>query len=103
MIIMLNSCKTQEHKYIHGYIFNKNNNPIMGLKIQDQYDKKIISHTNAKGYFKITKMIKGRILYVYNNELKIDSIYVVTNHPERGASYNFVDGRSDTLFIDMKY
>lgn len=32
----------------------------------------------------------------------IDSIYIVRTHPERGASYCFVEGIKDTVFIDMK-
>lgn len=33
---------------------------------------------------------------------KIDSIYIITTHPERGISYNFVEGEKDTLFINLK-
>ena len=46
-------------------------------------------------------MIKGRLLYVLQNNKKIDSIYIITTHPEKGANYNFVEGRKDTLFINL--
>ncbi|WP_175623038.1 hypothetical protein [Chryseobacterium schmidteae] len=100
--ILLLSCSSQSPKYIQGYIFSKDLKPIENIKVQDPNDKNIFSYTNPKGYFKINQMIKGRFLYVMYNEKKIDSIYIVTTHPERGPSYNFVEGKSDTLFVDVK-
>ena len=100
-MILLSSCVTQNPKYIQGYIYTTEHNPIERIKIQDPNNTKILSYTNSKGYFRINQMIKGRLLYVLQNNKKIDSIYIITTHPEKGANYNFVEGRKDTLFINL--
>jgi hypothetical protein len=99
----INTCSVKEIKYFHGHICTVNKKPLSNLKIVNQYDSSINTFTNKEGYFRIlkTENFKGRYLYVYKENSKIDSISIVGTHPERGPSYYFVNGRNDTLFIDM--
>jgi hypothetical protein len=102
IFILVSSCSISTPKYIQGYVCNSQNKPLKGIFITDPNDKNTLAYTDREGYFKINKMIKGRYLVVSYNNKKIDSIYIVRTHPERGASYSFVEGRKDTLFIDVK-
>lgn len=101
--IFINSCNHQVPKYMHGYIFTKDIKPSKGMRIQDPYDKKNFSITNDEGYFKMEQLTKAEYLYVFTDYKKIDSLYVVRTHPERGESYYFVEGRKDTLFLNTKH
>ena len=103
LIIFLNSCNPKVPKYMHGYIFTKENMPLEGIRIEDPYEKSFFSITNKQGYFKINQLAKGDFLYVLKGNKKIDSLYIIRSHPEKGESFYFVEGRNDTLFIDTKY
>lgn len=92
------SCFQKIPSYIHGYVYN-GNKPLSGIKIEDPYDHKIYAYTDRKGYFKINKLTKDEYLYIKKDNKKIDSIYYIRTHPERGSRYYFVEGRRDTLFI----
>lgn len=100
--IFLIACSKKSPTYIQGYVYNEQKEPVEGIRIEDPDNKNIFSITNLHGYFRINRMINGKYLYVILKEKTIDSVYVVRTHPERGASYNFVEGRKDTLFITMK-
>ncbi|WP_445711452.1 hypothetical protein [Flavobacterium sp.] len=100
--LLILSCSSKVPKYIQGHICNSEKKPLTGIKVQDPNDRKIFAITNNDGYFKINQLTNGKLLYVFENEKKIDSIYIITTHPERGISYNFVEGEKDTLFIDLK-
>lgn len=101
-LLLISSCYSKKPNYIQGHIFNLENKPLKGIKVQDPNDKKIFTTTNNNGYFKINQLTNGKLLYVYENEKKINSIYIITTHPEREISYNFIEGKNDTLFIDLK-
>lgn len=101
-IILITSCISSSPNYIQGYVYNNYKRPIKDLLIQDMYDPNVFSITDQNGYFKINKLTNGAFLYVIKNSIKIDSINYVRTHPEKGESYYFVEGRSDTLFIDEK-
>lgn len=98
--IVLISCSVNNPKYIHGYVYDKKGSPVKGLRIEAPYDQYKYSFTDDRGYFKM-ELISSRFLYVKMKNIKIDSIYYLRTHPERGVSYYFVEGRSDTLFIDI--
>ncbi len=83
---------------MQGYVYN-GNKPLSDIKIEDPYDHKIYAYTDRNGYFRINKLTKGEYLYVKKDNKKIDSIYYIRTHPERGEKYYFVEGRKDTLSI----
>jgi hypothetical protein len=99
LMIFLNSCNPKVPKYMHGYIFTKENKPLEGIRIEDPNKKSIFSITNKEGYFKINQLTSGNYLYVLKGIKRIDSLYIVSTHPERGESFYFVEGRKDTLFL----
>ncbi len=86
--------------YYHGYVYNKNE-PIKNIKIIARDHPDTISVTNNKGYFKMTKRENWieHFLYVYSNGVKVDSIQVIRTHPV--PEYYFVEGRIDTLFLQI--
>ncbi len=98
---LIYTCSPKKIKYFHGHICTINKLPLNGLKIVNQYDSNINTITNEDGYFKVLKSehFKGRYLYVYRGDNRIDSISIVSTHPERKPNYHFVNGKSDTLFI----
>ncbi|CAA0156289.1 hypothetical protein [Tenacibaculum maritimum] len=97
------ACSSTEVKYFHGHIYSTNKQPLNNLKVVNQYDNSINSITDKNGYFKIPKekKFKGRYLHIYNKGNKIDSIPIVSTHPERKPTYYFVNGRKDTLYITL--
>ena len=102
LVVAFYACSTKEPKYIQGYIYNEYRKPVKGIKIEDPNNNILFSISDDKGYFRINQMRKGTYLYVIKDEKKIDSIYVVRTHPERGMSYSFVEGKNDTVFVNMK-
>lgn len=101
-LFLWSSCCTKTPTYIHGYLYNNEHKPLIGLRVEDPDNKNTFSISNKDGYFKINKMINGRYLFVLQYDKKIDSIYIVRTHPEKGVDYCFVEGRIDTLFINLK-
>jgi len=102
-VIILASC-SNKIDYYHGYVYNTENEPIKNLKIEEDDDLKSHSYTDENGYFKILeKNSFGGNLIVYNeNNVVLDTIRIVySNHGEQ-LNYQFIDGRSDTLFLKMK-
>lgn len=96
------SCMPKLPSYIHGHIYSyKYHKPLKGIKIEDPYNMHINTYTDANGYFRINELTKGEYLYVKKDNKKIDSIYYIRTHPERGEKYYFVEGRKDTLFIKI--
>ena len=102
IITTLLACSTKQPTFIQGYVFSKEKKPLKSIKIVDPYNQNLFSVTNNEGYFRINQLTKGEFLYVFQNDEKIDSIYYIRTHPERGEKYYFVEGRKDTLFIDSK-
>jgi len=100
--LFLNSCQQRIPNYSQGYIYDKELNPLYNIKIENPYDSTIYTLTNKSGYFKIDQSMLAEYLYIIKNNKKVDSIYISTRHPEGRISYSFVEGRNDTLFIDIK-
>ncbi|WBX77799.1 hypothetical protein PG911_05940 [Tenacibaculum ovolyticum] len=89
--------------YYHGYVYDTNENPIEGLILRGRDHKGDKSTSNKLGYFKIymRKNWVERYIYIYRKNALLDSIQVTRTHPEYGSRYYFVEGRNDTLFINM--
>ncbi|AEW85598.1 carboxypeptidase regulatory-like domain-containing protein [Flavobacterium columnare] len=100
--LILFACSTKTPKYIQGYVYNEEKKPLESIKVEDPHDSLTYSFTNEKGYFRINMLTKGEYLYMKQSNKIIDSIYYIRTHPERGERYYFVEGRNDTVFIDMK-
>lgn len=98
--LFIMSCK-KKITYYHGYVYNNKYEPMEMIKIIARDHPDTISITNSKGYFKMVKRENWveHFLYVYRNEVKIDSMQVLRTHSESGSEYYFVEGRSDTLFL----
>ena len=58
--------------------------------------------TDANGYFKINKDPTSiPDLIVFYKEQPIDTIIALSTYAGERVTYNFVEGKKDTLFIDM--
>lgn len=101
-IVALLACSPKLPTYIHGYICNEDKSPAEGIKVSDPKNETVFAITNSQGYFRINQMINGRILDVIFKTKKIGSIYIVRTHPEATMNYSFVEGRNDTLTVDLK-
>ena len=102
--LVLFACSTKkEPTYTHGYIYDEKGSSIQGIKIEDPNNKNIYSISNDKGYFKINGITSIGFLYVILKGKKIGSLYIRRTHPEAGSNYAFVEGRKDTLFIDIQH
>lgn len=101
LIMCVIACKTQPIIFYHGYLYNNDKQPLKGLILKNGYDDDIKAVSDENGYFKINKENSSinLFIYLYNDELLLDSIQVVRTHPERKPSYHFINGRKDTLFI----
>ena len=77
--------------------------PIQNLKVYGKDDAYIFSYTNEKGYFKMEKTDNWieHFLIIERDNIIIDSIEIVRTSGGERLNYYFVEGRSDTLFIDM--
>lgn len=101
--LVLFACSTKkEPTYTHGYIYDVKGSPLQGIKVEDPDNKSTFSISDDKGYFRINKITSRMYLYVTLEEKKIDSFYIVAIHPEAGQNFYFVEGRRDTLFVDMQ-
>ncbi|CAM1356870.1 hypothetical protein [Tenacibaculum ascidiaceicola] len=89
--------------YYQGYLYDTNNNPIENLVVYEKYNKKSFSRTNKKGLFKIK--VKNRLCHFLiieqNGTTTIDSIQIIGVQGGEKIKYSFINGRNDTLFIDM--
>ncbi|MGO4708211.1 hypothetical protein AB4Y90_03640 [Chryseobacterium sp. 2TAF14] len=94
-------CKDRP-KFYEGYIYTKEKKPLTNVKICELGTTNC-SETDSKGFFKIKKdseRISDLIVLYKNNP--IDTIKTVwTQHGER-IGYSFLEGKKDTLFVDLK-
>ena len=102
LLLFLLSCK-KKIDYYQGYLYDTNNNPIENLIVYEKYNKKSFSRTNKKGLFKIK--VKNRLSHFLiieqNGTTIIDSIQIIGVQGGEKIKYSFINGRNDTLFIDM--
>ena len=96
-------CKPKINFY-HGHIYSKDNEPIKNLTIYERYDKSKFSRTDAKGYFKINvkvNHIKGVLMVESSKSKLLDSIQVIGTQGGERLMYSFVEGKNDTLFLEL--
>lgn len=105
IIILLQACTTGRIDYYHGYIYNNDKKIIEGLKV-NTINYKYFSYTNKKGYFNINIYNKdySRFLIIADkDDYIIDTLVTSWRFPDVGGiNYQFVNGKNDTLFIDLK-
>ena len=97
-------CKSNIENH-EGYIYDYNTKmPLSNIEICPEHsneNKKCVK-TDKKGFFKTNYINLSRCLYVYINGKLSDSIQTVrTNGGEKYNEY-YINGRKDTVFIDMK-
>lgn len=102
-ILFIMSCSNKIN-YYHGYIYNTENKPLRKIKVEEDDNLKAYSYTNEKGYFKIPKRnnFGGNLIVYSQNNTILDTIWTVFSSHGEKLNYRFVNGRKDTLFVNMK-
>ena len=106
LFVIISSCggnsDYSNFRYYEGHIYDRNNNPLPNLKVCRGYKLTACTTTDANGYFKLN-MTPNFItdLIIFYKEQPIDTIITAwTLHGELDR-YSFIEGKNDTLFIDM--
>ena len=103
LFVIISSCGGNSgFKYYEGHIYDRNNNPLPNIKVCRGYKLTACTTTDANGYFKLN-MTPNFItdLIIFYKEQPIDTIITAwTLHGELDR-YSFIEGKKDTLFIDM--
>ena len=103
MFVIISSCGGNSgFKYYEGHIYDRNNNPLPNIKVCRGHKLTACTITDTNGYFKINKDPTSiTYLIVFYKEQPIDTIRTAwTLHGELDR-YSFIEGKNDTLFIDM--
>ena len=107
LFVIISSCGGNNDysgsKYYEGHIYDTNKKPLPNIKVCKMYHTPTdCTMTDANGYFKLN-MTPNFItdLIVFYKEQPIDTIITAwTLHGELDR-YSFIEGKKDTLFIDM--
>ncbi|MEZ0128542.1 hypothetical protein AB9T88_01495 [Flavobacterium sp. LBUM151] len=104
ILLILTGCGSNIKNH-EGYIFDYNTGrPLSNVEVCSNHDKigqKCVK-TDNKGFFKTEDINLSQYLFIYINGRLSDSVQTVfTNGGEKHNEY-FVNGRKDTVFIDMK-
>lgn len=106
LFVIISSCSGNSDysnfRYYEGHIYDKNNNPLPNIKVCRGYKLTACTMTDTNGYFKLN-MTPNFItdLIIFYKEQPIDTIITAwTLHGELDR-YSFIEGKNDTLFIDM--
>ena len=103
LFVIISSCGgNSDSKYYEGHIYDENKKPLPNIKVCRGYKLTACTMTDTNGYFKLN-MTPNFItdLIIFHKEQPIDTIITAwTLHGELDR-YSFIEGRSDTLFIDM--
>ena len=106
LFVIISSCggnsDYSNFRYYEGHIYDRNNNPLPNIKVCKGYKLTACTTTDANGYFKLN-MTPNFItdLIIFYKEQPIDTIITAwTLHGELDR-YSFIEGKKDTLFIDM--
>ena len=106
LFVIISSCGGNNDysgsKYYEGHIYDTNKKPLPNIRVCRGYKLTTCTTTDANGYFKLN-MTPNFItdLIIFYKEQPIDTIITAwTLHGELDR-YSFIEGRSDTLFIDM--
>jgi len=104
IIFLINGCKS-DIKNHEGYIYDYNTKkPLSNLRICSKYNNlnsKCVK-TNNKGFFKTHDINLSRCLYIYIDGKLCDSIQTVSTNAGEKYNEHFVNGRKDTVFLDIK-
>ena len=103
LFVIISSCGgNSSFKYYEGHIYDENKKPLPNIKVCRGYKLTVCTMTDANGYFKLNKKPTFITdLIVFYKEQPIDTIITAwTLHGELDR-YSFIEGKNDTLFIDM--
>ena len=104
LFVIISSCGgNSSFKYYEGHIYDENKKPLPNIKVCKMYHTPTdCTTTDANGYFKINKDPTSiPDLIVFYKEQPIDTIRTVWAQAGERIMYSFVEGKNDTLFIDM--
>jgi len=102
LAFLLFCCKNKKVNFYEGHIYDENKKPLPNIKVCRGYKLTACTTTDANGYFKLNKKPTFITdLIVFYKEQPIDTIITAwTLHGELDR-YSFIEGKNDTLFIDM--
>ena len=104
LFVIISSCGgNSSFKYYEGHIYDENNNPLPNIKVCKMYHTPTdCTMTDANGYFKLN-MTPNFItdLIIFYKEQPIDTMRTLWTQAGERIMYSFVEGKKDTLFIDM--
>ena len=107
LFVIISSCggnsDYSNFRYYEGHIYDRNKKPLPNIKVCKMYHTPTdCTMTDANGYFKINEdPTFNPDLIVFYKEQPIDTIITFSIYAGERATYNFVEGKKDTLFIDM--
>jgi len=103
LAFLLFCCKNRKINFYEGHIYDENNKPLPNIKVCKMYHTPTdCTMTDANGYFKINKDPTSiPDLIVFYKEQPIDTMRTLWTQAGERIMYSFVEGKNDTLFIDM--
>ena len=106
LFVIISSCGGNSDysgsKYYEGHIYDRNKKSLPNIKVCRGYKLTACTMTDANGYFKLNKKPTFITdLIVFYKEQPIDTITTFSIYAGERLTYNFVEGKKDTLFIDM--
>ena len=103
LAFLLFCCKNRKINFYEGHIYDENNNPLPNIKVCKMYHTPTdCTMTDANGYFKINEDPTSMTdLIVFYKEQPIDTMRTLWTQAGERIMYSFVEGKNDTLFIDM--
>ena len=103
LFVIISSCGgNSDSKYYEGHIYDENKKPLPNIKVCRGYKLTACTMTDTNGYFKINKDPTSIAkLIIFYKEQPIDTIRTRWAQGGERLVYSFVEGKKDTLFIDM--
>lgn len=103
-ILNINCSSKNNILYYQGHVFTKDHKPAKGIEVSEKYQPSNKTFTDEKGFFKINKRENSISMFLILRKDKriIDSIQIIRSSGGERQNYYFVDGRKDTIFIDLK-
>jgi len=103
LFVIISSCGgNRGFKYYEGHIYDRNKKPLSNIKVCRGYKLIACTMTDTNGYFKLNMSPNFMTdLIIFYKDQPIDTI--ITRWAQGGERlvYSFVEGKNDTLFIDM--
>ena len=103
LFVIISSCGgNSSFKYYEGHIYDENKKPLPNIRVCRGYKLTTCTTTDANGYFKLNKDPTSIAkLIIFYKEQPIDTIRTRWAQGGERLVYSFVEGKKDTLFIDM--